>query len=127
MSYTIAYNDQSMKQKDAKALQDIKNWFGTTKRFNEVADSMLAVIQDGYAKKVKGTTIINQFKLYLSFGGVTGYPAMTLYRHLINRRVRLFNDNGIEIASGKPYYLTNHVLKLVEHGYGTLADYSTKL
>lgn len=125
--YDIHYDLTNTKQADDKAIEDIYQWLGSKKKFNKVADAMLAVIQHNQVKNSPLKVSINQFRLYMSFAGVTGYPAMAMYRYLLHRRVKLLNDHGIEIATGRVYTITRHVIKLVAHGYGELKDYSTEM
>lgn len=68
--YEVDYSELSGEAKDAKALQDIKDFIGEDK-FNKITE-----------ENRNETYTFRQFEIGVSFGGISGYPVKAWFKHI---------------------------------------------
>lgn len=123
MHNTVRYTG-SMKDKDTKAIMDIRNWLGGDKKLIEIADHMASHLLYSWSTGNSLQHTIDQMRFYMSFAGVQGYPVTALYRRLLHAQFSLAHaaQPRTPIAWGPLYALYKHSQKLVKGGYAEKKD-----
>lgn len=67
MHHDIRYNDDDTKVNEAKAIQDMRDWFGNDK-FEELVVNVKLDVEEGRIKNA------DYIRIAISMGGVEGYP-----------------------------------------------------